>query len=216
MVTTNAPSTKPRLIIRVQLLLLLPVIAVIAMLLIYCQVESDQSSIYESVNEVPPMPAAIVFGAGINSLEFADRISTAVSLYKSGKVRKLLMTGDNGTSSYNEPIAMKKRAVSMGVPAQDIACDFAGFRTYDSLYRARDIFEVRQAVLVTQRYHLPRALFLAHHLGLNVVGLDAGLHSPGAKRKWYEFREVIASQAAWFDVMASRKPKYLGKKEPLF
>jgi SanA protein len=199
------------------LLILLVVISPpLAMFLIYQEVESHKDGIYGSVAAVPQMPAAIVFGAGINSLEFHDRIATAVSLYKEGKVGKLLMTGDNRYVNYNEPIAMKKAAVSLGVPEEDITCDFAGFRTYDSLYRARDIFGVKQAVLVSQRYHLPRAIFLAQNLGLQVVGVDAAIRSYGAWQSWYDVREVAASEAAWFDVITRRKPKFLGKKEPLF
>ncbi len=186
------------------------------MALIYFEVQRHQDSIYDSAEAVPAMPAAIVFGAGINSPEFKDRIDTAVGLYKSGKVLKLLMTGDNRYVNYNEPIAMKKAAVSRGVPEQDIVCDFAGFRTYDSLYRARDIFGVKQAVLVSQRYHLPRAIFLAQCLGLKVVGIDAGVHSYGPIQSWYDLREFVAAEAAWLDVIAGRKPKFLGKKEPLF
>jgi SanA protein len=125
------------------------------------------------------------------------------------------MTGDNGHINYNEPMAMKRVAVADGVPAQDIACDFAGFRTYDSLYRARDIFDVQNAVLVTQRYHLPRAIFLAEKLGLKVVGVDAGRHSY-VRQSWYDLREIAAAEAAWLDVITARQPKYLGKKEPLF
>lgn len=199
-------------------LLLLPLVPLCAMVLIYLEVEGHQGSIYENhnVDEVPKMPAAIVFGAGINSLEFHDRVRTAVSLYKSGKVAKLLMTGDNRHMNYNEPIAMKKAAVSLGVPEQDITCDYAGFRTYDSIYRARDVFGLKQAVLVTQRYHLPRAIFLAQSLGLDVVGVDAAVRSYGAWQRWYDLREIAAAEAAWLDVMTQRKPKFLGKREPLF
>jgi len=197
-------------------LLLLPLLPAGAMFLIYQEVESHKNSIYANVANVPEMPAAIVFGAGINSLEFRDRIDTAVSLYKQGKVSKLLMTGDNRYMNYNEPIAMKKAAVQRGVPERDITCDYAGFRTYDSLYRARDIFGLKQAILVSQRYHLPRAIFLAQSLGLEVVGVDAAVRSYGAWQNWYDIREIAASEAAWLDVVMKRKPKFLGKKEPLF
>jgi SanA protein len=184
--------------------------------LIYNDVENQHYSIYQNVADVPVMPAAIVFGAGIQSREAHDRVATAVALYKSGKVTKLLMTGDNGHVSHNEPEKMKQDAISLGVPASDITCDYAGFRTYDSLYRARNIFEVRQAVLVTQRYHLPRAMFLAQKLGLDVVGVDARKGSYGTRQFWYDLREIGAAEAAWFDILTERKSKYLGKKEPLF
>ncbi len=200
---------------RSQQALIVAALFLLALFLIYQDVENRPYKIYASAEQVPATAVAIVFGAGIGSREFSDRITTAVALYKLGKVKKILMTGDNGQLSYNEPQAMKKVAIKLGVPAADITCDYAGFRTYDSLYRARDIFEVKQAVLVTQRYHLPRAMFLAEKIGLEVVGVDAGIQSYGAIQSWYDLREIAAAEAAWFDVMNGRKPKYLGKKEPL-
>ncbi len=194
-------------------LLCAPVIAAAA---IYNTVINGAYTIYSDVSQVPVMPAAVVFGAGIQSREVHDRVVTAVALYKSGKVKKLLMTGDNGHVSYNEPEAMKRDAMQLGVPATDIACDYAGFRTYDSVYRAIQIFGLDKAVLVTQRYHLPRAMYLAHHLGLDVVGLDASVQSYGTIQSWYDLREIGAAQAAWLDVTIGRKPKFLGKKEPIF
>jgi SanA protein len=188
----------------------------VAMALIYMYVEFGSYTIFKSVQDVPPMPAAIVFGAGIESREAHDRVAGAAALYKAGKVQKLLMTGDNSHVNYNEPAAMKRDAIGLGVPAGDIVCDYAGFRTYDSLYRARNIFEVDKAVLVTQRYHLPRAMYLAQRLGLDVVGLDAGVRSYGIWQLWYDLREVGAAEAAWLDILTERKAKYLGKKEPLF
>lgn len=192
------------------------VIPLIILAAIYFHVEGHKQGIFEKVTDVPTKPAAIVFGAGIKSAEMRDRVATAVALYKCGKVKKLLMTGDNGHISYNEPMAMKREAIREGVPSDDIACDYAGFRTYDSLYRARDIFDVKDAVLVSQRYHLPRAIFLAERLGLSVVGVDAGMHSYGSRQSWYDLREVAAAEAAWLDITLGRKPKFLGKKEPLF
>jgi SanA protein len=191
-------------------------LAAIVAFWIYSDVENRSYLIYQNVADVPVMPAAIVFGAGIQSREARDRVATAAALYKSGKVTKLLMTGDNGHVNHNEPESMKQNAISLGVPAGDITCDYAGFRTYDSLYRARNIFDVRQAVLVSQRYHLPRAMFLAQRLGLDVVGVDAGKSSYGTRQFWYDLREIGAAEAAWFDILTERKSKYLGKKEPLF
>jgi len=192
------------------------IVLTVCLFLIYNDVEGRQYAIYKNVADVPLMPAAIVFGAGIQTMEAHDRVATAAALYKCEKVKKLLMTGDNGHANYNEPAAMKQDAISMGVPAADITCDYAGFRTYDSLFRARNIFEVKQAVLVTQRYHLPRAMYLAQKLGLNVVGVDAGMRSYGVWQIWYDLREIGAAMAAWFDILTERKSKFLGKKEPLF
>ncbi|MFA6210858.1 MAG: ElyC/SanA/YdcF family protein [Candidatus Obscuribacterales bacterium] len=195
---------------------LVSALLIVGLFAIYNEVENQPYRIYSDAKLVPATSVAIVFGAGIGSREFKDRVSTAATLYKLGKVKKLLMTGDNGHLSYNEPQAMKDEAVRDGVPAADITCDYAGFRTYDSLYRAKEIFEVKQAVLVTQRYHLPRAMFLAQKLGLEVTGVDAGIQSYGSIQSWYDFREIIAAETAWLDVMTDHKPKFLGKKEPLF
>jgi len=162
------------------------------------------------------MPVAIVFGAGIGTPILTDRVSTAVSLYKGGKISKILMTGDNGHLNYDEPYAMKSLAVAAGVPKKDVVCDYAGFRTYDSLYRARDIFDIRNAILVTQGFHLPRAIFIAKNLGLSVIGINAALRSYGLEQYLYELREILASEYAWLDVTTQRKPKFLGKKESLF
>ena len=188
----------------------------LAAFVIYQVVEGETRDIFSQLGDVPPMPCAIVFGAGIASPEVRDRVQTAVALYKEGKVKKLLMTGDNGHVNYNEPLAMRQEALELGVPAADVVCDYAGFRTYDSLYRARDIFKVEKAVLVTQRYHLPRAMYLARRLGLTVVGIGAGRDSYGSIQTWYDLREIGAAQAAWLDTTLGRKPKYLGKVEPIF
>lgn len=102
-----------------------------------------------------------------------ERVLAGVKLYQAGKIKKLLMTGDNSRSDYDEVTAMKRFAISHGVAAKDIVGDFAEFRTVDSCYRARHIFMVTDAVLVIQAYHLPRALFLSHSAGLSAVGFEA-------------------------------------------
>jgi SanA protein len=186
-----------------------------ACLFIYLDIRQQGGPVYSTINDVPEAPVAIVFGAGIGSTVLADRVETAVALYKSGKVRKVLMTGDNAHADYDEPHAMRASAMAKGVPDADIACDYAGFRTYDSLYRARNIFDITQAVLVTQAFHQPRAIYIAKHLGISAVGIDAAKHSYGIEQCLYELREIAATEAAWLDVFIRRKPRLLGKKEPL-
>ena len=182
--------------------------------IIYADVQRESRLIYANAADAPSRPVAIVFGAAGSILE--DRVTTGVELYKAGKVQKLLMTGDNSRNNYNEPKAMREQAIAEGVPASAIVCDYAGFRTYDSLYRARAIFGVTSALLVTQRYHLPRALFLAHRLGIEAVGVDA------AKRRYvgqwsFDLREIAAVEVAWVQATITRPhPKFLGKPEPLF
>ena len=130
--------------------------------------------------DAPSARAAIVFGAGLQrdgtpSPVLKDRVSAAVQLYQTGKVEKLLMSGDNRYIDYNEPAAMKTYAVSLGVPEEAIVLDFAGRRTYDTCYRAKHIFGLDEALLVTQKFHLPRAIFTCQGLGLNGMGVAADL-----------------------------------------
>lgn len=181
--------------------------------LIYADVQRCRCRVCPALGSAPARPVAVVFGAAGDVL--SDRVQTAVDLYKAGKVQKLLMTGDNAHLSYNEPQEMKRQALRLGVPAKDIACDYAGFRTYDSLYRARDIFGVRSAILVTQGYHLPRALFLAQRMGIEAVGVDAARRSYAGQRG-FDLREIAATEVAWVQGTLTRpRPKFLGKPEPL-
>ena len=137
-----------------------------------------QSRIYRSAADAPPAPVAIVFGAGLYrdgsaTPVLADRVAAAVDLYRAGKVKKLILTGDNRFPEYNEPAAMMSLALSLGVPEEDLVPDYAGRRTYDSCYRARFVFDVKQAILVSQAFHLPRAVYLCDQLGIESVGVSA-------------------------------------------
>lgn len=178
-----------------------------------------RGQMYDLVDETPPMPAAIVFGAGYwpsgrLSDALADRMDTAIGLYKMGKVNKLLLTGDNRFEDYNEPAVMADYAQARGVPRQDLVLDYAGRRTYASCYRAGAIFGVERAVLVTQQFHLPRALFTCDRLGLEVVGVVADRHHYG-RAPWYRVREVLALGRAWFDVQLLKPLPVLGDPIPV-
>lgn len=173
-----------------------------------------------AVETAPPRRVAIVFGAGIwadGSLTpiLADRVATAVDLYRRGAVEKLLMTGDNRRADYNEPAAMRDYAVALGVPADDIVLDYAGRRTYDSCYRARHIFGVTDAILVTQAYHLDRALLTAHHLGIDVVGVPADRRDY-VHIRYYWWRELAATTVAFWEVLLTRPEPVMGEPLPIF
>jgi vancomycin permeability regulator SanA len=159
---------------------------------------------------------AKVYGSGALSPVLEARVRSAVELYRAGRVRKLLMTGDNGRVEYDEVTAMKRRAVALGVPPADVVRDFAGFRTYDSCYRAREVFAVDRAVLVTQAFHLNRAIFLARRLGIDAIGYVAPPGMPEEMVRTSEGREVLARAAAVTDILLHRRPRYLGRREPLF
>jgi SanA protein len=164
-------------------------------------------------------PVAIVFGAGIRSdgrlsPMLRDRMDTAIDLYRLGLVRKLLVSGDNRFVSYDEPGRMYDYAVAQGLPPQDVVRDYAGRRTYDTCYRASAIFGVTRAILVTQRFHLPRALFTCRSLGVDAVGFSADrriyLSNP-----YYRLRDAFATLRAWWDVMIAHPTPVLGAKEDM-
>jgi SanA protein len=156
-----------------------------------------------SVEAAPPRPTAIVFGAGLRrdgrpTAVLADRVSTAVQLYKDGKAGNLLMSGSANSHGHNEAYAMRDFARSLGVPDDDIQIDTAGDRTYLTCQNARDKFNVSSALLVTQDFHLPRALVLCQALGIDASGVSADLRDYRAERFW-SFRETAATLRALWD-----------------
>lgn len=177
---------------------------------------------HSAVEEVEAEQVAVVFGAGIRgerpSRILAERIDAAVGLYRAGRVSKLLMTGDNGRSDYDEVSVMRRYAESLGVRPEDITLDYAGFSTYESCYRARAIFGVERAVLVTQGYHLPRAVYTCRALGVEAAGLaapDWGRY-PAPLLVRYSLRELLATAKALVDVHLTRPlPTFLGPFEGL-
>ncbi len=182
-----------------------------------------QDRIY-APDEVPPRRVAIVFGArvfssGRLSPMLADRVRTGAELYAAGKVDALLLTGDNSQAHYNEPEAMRRYARSLGVPDDALVLDYAGFRTYDSCYRARAIFEVDDAILVTQDFHLPRALLICNELGIDAVGVVADVgptyRDPTRSIIYSHLREFPASTLAVLDLLRRPKP-VLGEPLPIF
>lgn len=177
-----------------------------------------RDQIYQQAAQSPEAPVAIVFGAGYwpsgLSHALADRMDTAIALYEAQKVNKLLLTGDNRFVDYNEPAAMARYAEARGVPAGDLVLDYAGRRTYDSCYRAGAIFGVERAILVTQEFHLPRALYTCDRLGLEVVGVEADRRVL-VRSQWYEFREVFALARAWLDLNLLKPLPVLGDPIPV-
>jgi vancomycin permeability regulator SanA len=176
----------------------------------------------DSIDEAPFKPVVIVFGAGLTrdgrpTRVLRDRVETAVELYFAGKVEKLLMSGDNRFVDYNEPQAMKEYALALGVLEGDIVLDYAGRRTYDTCYRANEIFGVGEAILVTQRFHLPRALYTCNQLGIDASGVAAQNHYfLKRSRAYWNLRELIATPVAMWEVHVSQPTPILGNPEPIF
>ena len=178
-----------------------------------------QSSPYikTSSKDLPSVETVIILGAGLLpkgdlSPIFKDRVDMAISLYKEGKVKTILVTGDDGTPVHNEVNPAREYLLAHGIPSKDIFLDHAGFDTYSSMYRAREIFLVSQAVIVTQSFHLPRSVFIARNLGLEAYGIPSDQHGYSIKNSG---REFLANVKAFFDVIYNRIPKYLGKEIPI-
>jgi len=179
---------------------------------------------WSRITDVPNAPnreVAIVFGAGLwhdgsPTPVLQDRIETAATLYDSGKVKKLLMSGDNRVQNYNEPGAMQAYAIELGIPDEDIVLDYAGQRTYDTCYRAREIFQIDEVILVTQSFHLPRAIYTCNSLGIEATGVPANnrQYRRGSTVFW-NLREIPATFVALWQIHFSRPVPILGETEPI-
>lgn len=161
----------------------------------------------------------LVLGAGVRddgspSHMLEDRLKTGVALYDSGAAPKLLMSGDHGRKDYNEVSVMKEFALERGIASEDIFMDHAGFSTYESLYRARDVFQANTIVIVSQGYHLHRALYIAQSLGIDAVGVSADLRTY-AGQSMRDIREIAARTKDFFMCVVQPKPTYLGDAIPV-
>lgn len=175
-----------------------------------------------SLEEAPARRVAIVFGAGLwrdgsPTPVLRDRVKTAAELYFSGKIEKILMSGDNRFKNYNEPGAMREYALSLGVPDEAIVLDYAGHRTYDTCYRAREIFQIKEAILVTQKFHLPRAVYLCGTMGIDSVGVHADLREYRQRSLFFwNAREIPATIVALWEAHIAMPTPVLGDPEPIF
>ena len=184
-------------------------------------IQFETQSAIHPISQTNPAPVAIVFGAGLRrdgtpSLILRDRIDTAIDLYNKGLVSKILVSGDNRFVDYNEPGSMYIYALSKGIPPADVIRDYAGRRTYDTCYRAKAIFQVTNAILVTQAYHLPRAVYLCNHLGVTTQGVtsDLSYYTPMSYAVWTA-REWIARVGALWDIWIEKPLPVLGPAEPI-
>lgn len=166
-------------------------------------------------DEIEHAPVVIVLGASVlrsgqPSDILADRLKVAAEIYAAGLADKVLVSGDNGQDGYDEVNAMRKYLLGAGVAPEDLFLDHAGFDTYDSVYRARHVFGVTDAIVVTQSYHLPRALYLADVVGIEAQGVASDLQ-PYVKQAWFSARESLARVKAVGDVLFGADPEYLGE-----
>lgn len=158
--------------------------------------------------------AIIVLGAsvypdGTPSGILQDRLDDGIALYFAGAAPKIIMSGDNGTESYNECWAMKQYAISQGVPSEDVFCDHAGFSTYETMYRARHVFGADRVVIATQTYHLYRAVYDAQGVGMEAIGVPSD-YGEYVNQSWYDFREIFARTKDFFQVLMKTPSTYVG------
>ena len=171
-----------------------------------------------SVDTAPVVPVGLVLGAAVSpdgtpSAFLRGRLDVAQQLYAAGKIKVIIVSGDNGTVTYDEPTAMRNYLIDAGVPASQVVADYAGFDTYDSCYRARDIFGVTQLVLISQAYHLPRSVVTCRALGLDAIGVgDTSARAFPAVWRSGQLREVLANLKMIYDLVSRRVP-ILGPRE---
>lgn len=179
-----------------------------------------RGEIVDSPDQAPSAQAAIVLGARVTAdgqmtAMLADRVATGARLYLEGKVDKVLVSGDHGTTAYDEVNAMRRGLLDIGIPDRDIFTDHAGFDTLSSMVRAQKVFGVRSALVVTQDFHLPRAVWLGEHAGLEVHGVSASLRPYGRQDRRSTLREWLARPKAVQEVVTGRDPRFLGPPIPI-
>ena len=186
-----------------------------------CQ-QAAAGRIYRSTAEIPAREVGVVLGTnkqtrhGKTNLHFTQRIEAAAALYRAGKVRHLLVSGDNHAANYDEPDDMRQALIDAGVPARAITCDYAGFRTLDSMVRAKEVFGLAQCTVISEAFHCPRALWIARQHGLDAIALAAPDVSARAWAWRAQFREQLARSWCAVDLyLLHRGPKFSGPRETL-
>jgi SanA protein len=177
---------------------------------------SGRTSVYKSIDSVEATPVALVFGAGLTvnntpSDALMDRLTVAAELYHRGLVDRLLLSGDNHVQEYNEPDVMKRTLLSeFNIPEENLFADYAGRRTYDTCRRARELWGIEHAILVTQGYHLPRAIWTCEALGIQSDGISSTLQ-PYLKELAFKMREVGAIYKSFIDLYLIEPPYIAGE-----
>ena len=202
-------------------MIIISIIAIILFLVllyinIYIKYNSYKQIIKNEDETINNIDCLLVLGAGIinnerPTLMLKDRLDKSIELYKKGLAHKIIMSGDHGKINHNEVGIMKKYAIERGVPSEDIFMDHAGFCTYDSIYRAKEIFGAKKIIIVTQKYHLYRAIYISNVLELEAYGIksDARIY---AKMPYHILREILARCKNFFKCKLKSEPKYLGEK----
>ncbi|WP_353778025.1 ElyC/SanA/YdcF family protein [Winogradskyella sp. 3972H.M.0a.05] len=172
---------------------------------------------YNDISSIPKNKVGLILGAvkiapsGNINLYYQYRLEAAITLYKAGKIEYILVSGDNGRKDYDEPSDFKNDLIKAGIPEDKIYLDYAGFRTLDSVVRAKEIFGQEQITIISQKFHNERAIYLAGHKGVKAIGFNAR-DIGGRYGKKTKLRERLARTKAFIDVVFNVQPKYLGEK----
>jgi len=172
----------------------------------------------QNVAHLSDIDCILILGAGVwgnkPSPMLQDRLDIGIKLYNDGIAKKIIVSGDHGSSEYDEVNIMKKYAIEKGVPSEDVFMDHAGFSTYDSVYRASEIFKAKKIIIVTQKYHLHRAIYIANKLGIKAYGVNSDPRSY-AGQLFREIREVLARNKEFVKCIFKPEPTYLGEALPV-
>lgn len=192
-------------------LLIIGLIAIISVN--YYVKSSTKKNIYYSIKKFPKNDVGIIFGAGINgnqpSKYLKDRLDAGIMLWKAKRINKILLSGDNGRDEYDELTVMKNYCFNHGVDTTKIFIDYAGFDTYSTMYRAKHIFKIKRATLISQEYHLNRAIYIGNKLGVKSAGYSAN-KGEYLGYNYVRFREYGSIFKSFFDVLRNREPRFLG------
>jgi SanA protein len=194
-------------------------IVLVLLLINWYVVSNSKPYIYTTINYVPECYTGVVLGAKVNksglpSDILKDRIDVAIDLYKNHKIKRFLLTGDHGTSSYDEVNNMKDYLVRNGIDTENIFLDHAGFDTYSSMVRAKEVFQVTDAIIITQQFHLSRAVYIARSKGLNAYGVTSDKRRYRSV-EYLKFREMIANVKALYEIIINKSPRFLGQQIPI-
>ena len=194
--------------------LYLAIIGLISIVAINYYVKSStKTKIYYSIKKFPKNDVGIIFGAGINgnqpSKYLKDRLDAGIMLWKAKRINKILLSGDNGRDEYDELMVMKNYCYNHGVDTTKIFIDYAGFDTYSTMYRAKHIFKIKKATLISQEYHLNRAIYIGQKLGIKSSGYSAN-RGEYLGYNYVRFREYGSIFKSFFDVLRNREPRFLG------
>ena len=201
----------------VVLLLLFALLFAITLLALNAAIKSvtkDRILSLQTAAQLGDIDCILVLGCHVRSQYLADRLTTAFGLYDMGASSKLLMTGDHGREVYDEVNYMLDKAEEHGIERKDVFTDHAGFSTYESIYRAKEIFGAERIIIVTQEYHLYRSLYLAEKLGIEAYGVSASLHGYGSQ-DYQDFRESLARMKDFFYALIKPEPTFLGESIPI-